>query len=204
MKLCEAPIDVLRGAIRTYQKTEHPTTGKMNAEELVEYMRAHPKARKMIPKSYRQDKQADIPLSIVRKTILQYRRKHHPAPSKLRRAELERYMRRVKIKPVGKELQKLKRDHCDKPVVVDEEVSLNPRRNKRRKASVSAEDEVIASAQELSEPVTGPKKKKRGRPRKAKQPSVLNPDAGARAVQSMLPDLESRAALMDDDDSLAW
>ena len=204
MKLCEAPIDILRGAIRTYQKTEHPPTGKMNAEELIEYFRMHPKARKMIPKTYRVDKQADIPLSIVRKTILQYRRKHHPAPSKLRRAELERYMRRVKIKPVGKELQKLKRDHCDKPVVVDEEVSLNPRRNKRRKASVSAEDEVIASAQELSEPVTGPKKKKRGRPRKAKQPSVLNPNAGARAVQSMLPDLESRAMQMDEDDSLAW
>ena len=36
----------------------------MGAEELVEYMQAHPKARKMIPKSYRQDKQADIPLSI--------------------------------------------------------------------------------------------------------------------------------------------
>ena len=70
MKLCEAPIDVLRGAIRTYQRTEHPATGKMGAEELVEYMRAHPKARKMIPKSYRQDQQADIPLSIVRKTIL--------------------------------------------------------------------------------------------------------------------------------------
>ena len=204
MKLCEAPIDILRGAIRTYQRTEHPPTGKMTSAELVEYMRAHPKARKMIPKTFRQNQQADIPLSIVRKTILAYRRKHHPAPSKLRRAELERYMRRVKIKAVGKELPKLKRDHCDKPVVVDAEVSLNPRRNKRRKASVSAEDEVIASAQELSEPVTGPKKKKRGRPRKAKQPSVLNPDAGARAVQSMLPDLESRAALMDDDDSLAW
>ena len=204
MKLCEAPIDILRGAIRTYQRTEHPPTGKMTSAELVEYMRAHPKARKMIPKTFRQNQQADIPLSIVRKTILAYRRKHHPAPSKLRRAELERYMRRVKIKAVGKELPKLKRDHCDKPVVVDAEVSLNPRRNKRRKASVSAEDEVIASAQELSEPVTGPKKKKRGRPRKAKQPSVLNPDAGARAVQSMLPDLESRAAQMDDDDSLAW
>ena len=204
MKLCEAPIDVLRGAIRTFQKTEHPPVGKMKAEELIEYFRMHPKARKMIPKTYRQDQQADIPLSIVRKTILAYRRKHHPAPSKLRRAELERYMRRVRIKPVDKELQKLKRDHCDKPVVVDEEISLNPRRSKRRKASVSAEDEVIASAQELSEPVTGPKKKKRGRPRKAKQPSVLNPDAGARAVQSMLPDLESRAAQMDEDDSLAW
>ena len=204
MKLCEAPIDVLRGAIRTFQKTEHPPVGKMKAEELIEYFRMHPKARKMIPKTYRQDQQADIPLSIVRKTILAYRRKHHTAPSKLRRAELERYMRRVRIKPVDKELQKLKRDHCDKPVVVDEEISLNPRRSKRRKASVSAEDEVIASAQELSEPVTGPKKKKRGRPRKAKQPSVLNPDAGARAVQSMLPDLESRAAQMDEDDSLAW
>ena len=203
MKLCEAPIDVLRGAIRTFQKTEHPPTGKMTSAELVEYMRAHPKARKMIPKTYRQDKQADIPLSIVRKTILTYRRKHHPAPSKLRRAELEKYMRRVKIKPVGKTLPKLKRDHCDKPVVIDEEVSLNPRRSKRRQ-SVSAEDEVIASAHELSEPVTGPKKKKRGRPRKAKQPSVLNPDAGARAVQSMLPDLEARAAQMDEDDSLAW
>ena len=106
MKLCEAPIDILRGAIMTYQKTEHPPTGKMTPAELVEYMRAHPKARKMLPKSYRLDKQADIPLSIVRKTILAYRRKHHPAPSKLRRAELERYMRRVKIKPVGKELPK--------------------------------------------------------------------------------------------------
>ena len=204
MKLCEAPIDVLRGAIRTYQKTEHPPVTKMKAEELIEYFRMHPKARKMIPKTYRQDRNADIPLSMVRKTILAYRRKHHPAPSKLRRAELERYMRRVKIKPVGKELQKLKRDHCDKPVIVDEEVTINPRKSKRRKASVSAEDEVIASAQELSQPVQGPKKKKRGRPRKAKQPSVLNPDAGARAVQSMLPDLEARAAQMDEDDSLAW
>ena len=70
------------------------------------------------------DQQADIPLSIVRKTILDYRRKHHPAPSKLRRAELERYMRRVKIKPVGKELQKLKRDHCVKKGEVNEDAVI--------------------------------------------------------------------------------
>ena len=195
MKLCEAPIDVLRGAIRTYQKTEHPTTGKMNAEELVEYMRAHPKARKMIPKSYRQDKQADIPLSIVRKTILQYRRKHHPAPSKLRRAELERYMRRVKIKPVGKELQKLKRDHCDKPVVVDEEVSLNPRK-KKKKLDMAR---VQALADDSDEEPAPPPKRRRGRPRKIKGKTE-----GQQMEAELLQGLEARAAQMDEDTSLAW
>jgi hypothetical protein len=35
-------------------------------------------------------------------------------------------------------------------------------------------------------------------------PTLLNTDAGARAVQDMLPDLEARAAAMDEDDSLAW
>ena len=195
MKLCEAPIDVLRGAIRTYQKSEHPTTGKMNAEELVEYMRAHPKARKMIPKSYRQDKQADIPLSIVRKTILQYRRKHHPAPSKLRRAELEKYMRRVKIKIVGKELQKLKRDHCDKPVVVDEEVSLNPRK-KKKKLDMAR---VQALADDSDEEPAPPPKRRRGRPRKLKGKTE-----GQQMEAEMLQGLEARATQMDEDTSLAW
>ena len=82
MKLCEAPIDVLRGAIKTYQKTEHGPTGKMNADALVAYMQSNPKARAMIPKSYRADRQTDIPLSIVRRSILAYRRKHHPAASR--------------------------------------------------------------------------------------------------------------------------
>jgi hypothetical protein len=32
----------------------------------------------------------------------------------------------------------------------------------------------------------------------------MNTDAGARAVENLLPDLEARAAEMDEDDSLAW
>ena len=193
MKLCEAPIDVLRGAISTYQKAEHPPVTKMKAEELIEYFRMHPKARKMIPKTYRVDKQADIPLSIVRKTILQYRRKHHPAPSKLRRAELEKYMRRVKIKPVGKELQKLKRDHCDKPVVVDEEV--NPRK-KKKKLDMAR---VQALADDSDEEPAPPPKRRRGRPRKLKGKTE-----GQQMEAEMLQGLEARAAQMDEDTSLAW
>jgi hypothetical protein len=196
MKLCEAPIDVLRGAIRSYQSDEHPPTGKMSAEDLVAYMKAYKKARQMLPKVYRADKDREIPLSIVRKTILAYRRKHHPAASRMRRAELEAYLRRVKIKPIGKELPKLKRDHCDKPAETPQ-----PRRSKRKQASVADEEAIIAAASELTEPVTGPKKRKRGRPRKS---TLLNTNAGARAVQDMLPDLEARAAQMDEDDSLAW
>jgi hypothetical protein len=196
-KLCEYPIDVLRGAIRSYREDQHPPTGKMGAEALVTYMREHKKARMMLPKSYRQDKEADIPLSLVRKTILDYRRKYHPAPSRMRRAELESYLRRVKIKPVGKELPKLKRDQCVKPTEAPQ-----PRRSKRKQASVADEEAIIAAASELTEPVTGPKKKKkRGRPRKS---TLLNTDAGARAVENLLPDLEARAAAMDEDDSLAW
>ena len=97
----------------------------------------------------------------------------------------------MKIKPVGKELPKLKRDHCDKPD--------KPRRSKRL-ATPADEDEFIAAASELTAPTP---KKKRGRPRK--KSTVLNTDAGARAVEQMLPDLEARAAQMDaEDDSLAW
>ena len=190
MRLCEAPIDVLRGAIRSYQADEHPPTGKMKADDLVAYMKAHKKARQMLPKVYRENKQVEIPLSVVRKTILAYRRKHHPAASRMRRAELEAYLRRVKIKPVGKELPKLKRDHCDKPD--------KPRRSKRL-ATPADEEEFIAAASELTAPT--PKKRKRGRPRKS---TLLNTDAGARAVEQMLPDLEARAAQMDEDDTLAW
>jgi hypothetical protein len=40
--------------------------------------------------------------------------------------------------------------------------------------------------------------------KKRKQPQYVNPSAGARAVQQLLPDLEARAAAMDEDDSLAW
>ena len=64
----------------------------------------------MIPKTYRQDRQVDMPLSIVRKTILAYRIKPYSAPSTLRRAELERYMRRVRIKPGPKNKAKKKLD----------------------------------------------------------------------------------------------
>jgi hypothetical protein len=88
MKLCEAPIDILRGAIRSYQSDEHPATGKMDADALLAYTRKYKKARLMIPKTYRDNRETDIPLSIVRKTILAYRRKHHPAASRMRRAEL--------------------------------------------------------------------------------------------------------------------
>jgi hypothetical protein len=92
---------------------------------------------------------------------------------------------------------KLKRDHCDKPQ------APQLRRSKRKQASVADEEAIIAAASELTEPVTGPKKKKkRGRPRKS---TLLNTDAGLRAVEQMLPDLEQRAVQMDaDDDSLAW
>ena len=201
MKLCEAPIDVLRGAIRSYQKAEHPPTGKMKAEQLIEYMRAHPKASKMIPKSYREDKQADIPLSIVRRTILAYRRKHHPAPSRMRRAELERYMRKAKIRPIGKELAKLKRDKCEKSDSIDNVVTLNPKRAKQKLDM----DRVLALADSDSdeEPVPVPKRT-RGRPKGKKKKSGVS-NAGLRAVNQILPNLEARAVQMDaDDDSLAW
>jgi hypothetical protein len=188
MKLCEAPIDILRGAIRTYQSEQHPATGKMNADALVDYMKQHKKARTMLPKAYRDNKDVSIPLSIVRKTILDYRRKYHPKPSGMRRADLERYMRRVKIKPVGKELPKLKRDQCQKPGDVDDQAVID--------AATTG-----PASQRIDAPIKGPKKKKRGRPRK---PTLLNTDAGARAVEKLLPDLEARAAQMDEDDSLAW
>jgi hypothetical protein len=58
------------------------------------------------------------------------------------------------------------------------------------------------ASQRIDAPIKGPKKKKkRGRPRKS---TLLNTDAGARAVENLLPDLEARAAAMDEDDSLAW
>ena len=201
MKLCEAPIDVLRGAIRSYQKAEHPPTGKMKTEQLIEYMRAHPKASQMIPKSYRQDKQADIPLSIVRRTILAYRRKHHPAPSRMRRADLERYMRRAKIRPVGKELARLKRDKCE-PGSIDNVVTLNPKRAKKKLDM----DRVMALADTDSDDEPVPvARRTRGRPKGSKKKKSGVSNAGLRAVNQMLPDLESRAVQMDaDDDSLAW
>ena len=202
MKLCEAPIDVLRGAIRSYQKAEHPPTGTMKAQQLIEYMRAHPKASKMIPKSYRQDRQSEIPLSIVRRTILAYRRKHHPAPSKLRRAELERYMRKAKIRPVGKELAKLKRDKCEKSDSIDNVVTLNPKRTKKKLDM----DRVMALADSDSDDEPVPvARRTRGRPRGSKKKKSGVSTAGLRAVNQMLPDLEARAVQLDaDDDSLAW
>ena len=201
MKLCEAPIDVLRGAIKTYQKTEHGPTGKMNADALVAYMQSNPKARAMIPKSYRADRQTDIPLSIVRRSILAYRRKHHPAASRMRRAELEAYMRRVKIRPVGKELAKLKRDKCEKAGVVDSEVTLKPK-TKRKKLDM---DRVLALADSDSDEEVPVPKRTRGRPKGSKKKKSGVSNAGLRAVNQMLPDLESRAVQMDaDDDSLAW
>ena len=200
MKLCEAPIDVLRGAIRSYQKAEHPPTGKMKAEQLIEYMRAHPKASQMIPKSYRQDKQADIPLSIVRRSILAYRRKHHPAPSRMRRAELERYMRKAKIRPIGKELARLKRDKCE-PGSIDNVVTLNPKRAKKKLDM----DRVLALADSDSDEEVPVARRTRGRPRGSKKKKSGVSTAGLRAVNQLLPDLESRAVQMDaDDDSLAW
>ena len=213
MKLCEAPIDVLRGAISTYQRAEHPPVTKMKAEELIEYFRMHPKARKMIPKTYRVDKQADIPLSIVRKTILAYRRKHHPAPSKLPRAELERYMRRVKIKPVGKELQKLKRDKCVKKGEINEDAVIlsaehapaseklsapvkGPKKKARKKLDMTR---VMALADDSDEEPAPPPKRRRGRPRKVKGKTE-----GQQMEAEMLQGLEARAAQMDEDTSLAW
>jgi hypothetical protein len=183
MKLCEAPIDVLRGAIKTYQKTEHGPTGKMNADALIAYMKANPKAKAMIPKSYRADKQADIPLSIVRRSILAYRRKYHPAPSRMRRAELEAYMTRVKIRPVGKELQKLKRDKCEEPGLdMDRLMAL---------ADSDTDEEVVSAPT--------PVKRKRGRPHKVRQST-----AGQKIEGRMLRNLAGRAAEMDEDTSLAW
>jgi len=212
MKLCEAPIDILRGAIRTYQKTEHPPTGKMNAEELIEYFRMHPKARKMIPKTYRQDKQADIPLSIVKKTILAYRRKHHPAPSKLRRAELERYMRRVKIKPVGTELQRLKRDKCAMQGEVNEDAVIlsathapaseklsAPVKGPKKKAKKKLDMKRVLALADSDEEPAPPPKRKRGRPRKVKGKTD-----GQQLEAEILQGLEARAAQMDEDTSLAW
>ena len=201
MKLCEAPIDVLRGAIKTYQKNEHGPTGKMNVDALVAYMLSNPKARAMIPKSYRQDRQADIPLSIVRRSILAYRRKHHPAASRMRRAELEAYMRRVKIRPVGKELAKLKRDKCEKAGVVDSEVTLKPK-TKRKKLDM---DRVMALADTDSDDEPVPvARRTRGRPKGSKKKKSGVSTAGLRAVNQMLPDLEARAVQLDADDSLAW
>ena len=70
MKLCEAPIDVLRQTVKDYQRSEHPVTGKMEADELVDYMKRHPRAKAMLPKVYKDNPEQTIPLSIVRQTIL--------------------------------------------------------------------------------------------------------------------------------------
>jgi hypothetical protein len=141
----------------------------------------------MLPKVYRDDPEREIPLSVVRKTITAYRRKYHPAVTRMRRAELEAYMRRAKIKPVGKELKKLKRDKCQRKGEVDEQAVIDAAESAPR-------------SERLDAPVKGPKKKKKAR----KQPQYVNPSAGAQAVEQMLPGLEARAAAMDEDDTLAW
>jgi hypothetical protein len=192
MRLCEAPIDVLRGAILSYRADEHPTPiSKLTAEDLVKYMQLHKNARRMLPKVYRDDPEREIPLSVVRKTITAYRRKYHPAVTRMRRAELEAYMRRAKIKPVGKELKKLKRDKCQRKGEVDEQAVIDAAESAPR-------------SERLDAPVKGPKKKRKAAPKKRKQPQYVNPSAGAQAVERMLPDLEARAAAMDADDTLAW
>ena len=108
-------------------------------------------------------------------------------------------MRKAKIRPVGKELAKLKRDKCEKSGSIDNVVTLNPKRAKQKLDM----DRVLALADSDEEPVPVPKRT-RGRPKgKQKKSGVSN--AGLRAVNQLLPDLESRAVQMDaDDDSLAW
>jgi hypothetical protein len=100
-------------------------------------------------------------------------------------------MRRVRIKPVGKTLPKLKRDKCQRKEDIDEQAVIDAAESAPR-------------SERLDAPVKGPKKKRKAAPKKRKQPQYVNPDAGARAVQQLLPDLEARAAAMDEDDSLAW
>jgi hypothetical protein len=193
MLLCEAPIDILRGAIKSYRHDEHPTPiSKISADDLIEYFRLHKNARKMLPKAFRNDPEREIPLSVVRKTVRAYRMKYHPPVSKMRRFELEAYMRRVRIKPVGKELKPLKRNQCQRKADVDEQAVID-----------AAESAPLS--ERLDAPVKGPrKKKKKAAPKKRKQPQYVNPTTGAQAVQNLLPSLEARAARMDEDDSLAW
>ena len=75
------------------------------------------------------------------------------------------YMRRVKIRPVGKELAKLKRDQCKKPGVVDNEVTLKPK-TKRKKLDM---DRVLALADSDSDEEPMPvAKRTRGRPKGSK------------------------------------
>jgi hypothetical protein len=192
MRLCEAPVDVLKGAILSYRQDNHPTPiSRMAADDLVDYMKQFKRARQMLPKVYRDNPERDIPLSVVRKTIVAYRRKYHKGVSKMRRHELEAYMRRVRIKPVGKTLPKLKRDKCQRKEDIDEQAVIDAAESAPR-------------SERLDTPVKGPKKKRKAAPKKRKQPQYVNPSAGARAVQQLLPDLEARAAAMDEDDSLAW
>jgi len=191
MRLCEAPTDVLRGAILAYRKAEHPSpVGKLTAEQLVDYMRQHPRARKMLPKVYRSDTELTIPLSVVRKTVTAYRRRFHPAVSRMRRAELEAYMRRAKIKPVGADLPKLKRDHCSAPATAADE-----------QAAVDSAEHAPAS-ERLSAPVRGPKTRAIKRKKRTKPQGFS--EAGLKAMRAMLPGLEERAAQMDEDPELAW
>ena len=81
-------------------------------------------------------------------------------------------------------------------------VTLNPKRAKKKLDM----DRVLALADSDSdeEPVPVPKRT-RGRPKGSKKKKSGVSNAGLRAVNQMLPDLESRAVQMDaDDDSLAW
>ena len=130
----------------------------------------------------------------------------------MRRAELERYMRRVKIKPVGKELQKLKRDHCVKQGEVNEEAVIlsaehapaseklsapvkGPKKKGKKKLDM-ARVQALADSDEEPAP---PPKRRRGRPRKVKGKTE-----GQRTEAEILQGLEARAARMDEDTSLAW
>ena len=194
MRLCEAPIDVLRGAVLAYRKAEHPSPlGKQSAEQLVEYMKQHPRARKMLPKVYRTDAERAIPLSVVRKTITAYRRRYHPAVSRMRRAELEAYMRRAKIKPVGSNLPKLKRDHCSAPATAADE-----------QAAIDSGEITQQALKQLGAREAVPKTKAIKRRRTTRKTKKGLSDAGLKAVAEMMPGLEARAAQMDEDPELAW
>ena len=75
-------------------------------------------------------------------------------------------MRKAKIRPVGKELAKLKRDKCEKAGVVDSEVTLKPK-TKRKKLDM---DRVLALADSDSDDEPVPvARRTRGRPKGSKK-----------------------------------
>ena len=231
-RACELTVAAIRKAILAWRKANLKPVSKMRVKELELSFDRFPDTQLFIP----DDQTNTIRAPTARKVISAYRRSHHPPLTKQgiwTRATLISYMDEYGITASGG--PRLKHDKC--AVVVDDEVTLNPRKKKakkltraqmdadiarmRRQLDERNDDEIIAAESELYEPIRGPRKKPRAKPKrrvqaipvsglsksKPRKKRARQPGDGMADYQAYVQGNEfaQRAAALDAaDGSLAW